>query len=155
MASELGITNGHAARMRFSRFKQHMEGVPSTPRKPRNSVARPAKMPKVEKAEVSKGGREEMNRASLGGERRVEPRVKPEPGLVDSSQADNGVRGTVVVKQVSLSSLALREAEEHNSALHLRQESVLRPPEPFSAPRKSSFGSPDVVVVKIEDSGDD
>ena len=37
MAADLDITNGHAARMRFSRFKQHMEGVPPTPRKPRAS----------------------------------------------------------------------------------------------------------------------
>lgn len=32
MASQLEISNGHAARMRFSRFKQQMEGTTSTPR---------------------------------------------------------------------------------------------------------------------------
>ncbi|KAJ9405895.1 hypothetical protein DTO045G8_6406 [Paecilomyces variotii] len=35
VASQLEISNGHAARMRFSRFKQHMEGIPTNPRNPR------------------------------------------------------------------------------------------------------------------------
>ena len=33
VASQLDITNGHAARMRFSRFRAQMEGTTSTPRK--------------------------------------------------------------------------------------------------------------------------
>ncbi|KAI9842211.1 MAG: hypothetical protein M1837_007424 [Sclerophora amabilis] len=33
VAAQLEITNGHAARMRFSRFKQHMEGVVPSPRR--------------------------------------------------------------------------------------------------------------------------
>ena len=49
MAGNLSITNGHAARMRFSRFKQQMEGVPPSPRKPR-SAATDHKKPKREKA---------------------------------------------------------------------------------------------------------
>ncbi|MCJ1244217.1 hypothetical protein MMC30_001415 [Trapelia coarctata] len=53
VASDLDITNGHAARMRFSRFKQHMEGVPPTPRKPRSDAgrARKAKAEKTTKKE--------------------------------------------------------------------------------------------------------
>jgi hypothetical protein len=35
IASQLDISNGHAARMRFSRLRQHMEGVSTTPRNPR------------------------------------------------------------------------------------------------------------------------
>jgi hypothetical protein len=35
VAGSLEITNGHAARMRYSRFKQHMEGVTTQPRAPR------------------------------------------------------------------------------------------------------------------------
>lgn len=40
VASQLEISNGHAARMRFSRFKQQMEGTTSTPRasKPKKST---------------------------------------------------------------------------------------------------------------------
>ncbi|KAL1864826.1 hypothetical protein Plec18167_009620 [Paecilomyces lecythidis] len=39
VASQLEISNGHAARMRYSRFKQHMEGVPTNPRNPRPKKA--------------------------------------------------------------------------------------------------------------------
>lgn len=35
VAGSLEITNGHAARMRYSRFKQHMEGATTQPRAPR------------------------------------------------------------------------------------------------------------------------
>ncbi|RAL02427.1 uncharacterized protein BO80DRAFT_443737 [Aspergillus ibericus CBS 121593] len=35
VATELGISNGHAARMRYSRFKQQMEGIAPTPRSAR------------------------------------------------------------------------------------------------------------------------
>ncbi|MCJ1307183.1 hypothetical protein MMC25_000829 [Agyrium rufum] len=40
VAKELGITNGHAARMRFSRFKQHMDG-PSKSKKANASTGNP------------------------------------------------------------------------------------------------------------------
>ena len=54
MAGQLDITNGHAARMRFSRFKQQMEGIPPAPRKPRTTTPRskkpkPEKVPKLER----------------------------------------------------------------------------------------------------------
>ncbi|KAI9774809.1 MAG: hypothetical protein M1840_000025 [Geoglossum simile] len=39
VASQLEITNGHAARMRFSRFKQHMEGVTPGSRRRASSMA--------------------------------------------------------------------------------------------------------------------
>ncbi|KAI9763016.1 MAG: hypothetical protein M4579_000079 [Chaenotheca gracillima] len=42
VASQLEITNGHAARMRFSRFKQHMEGVTPCPRRRNGSTAAPS-----------------------------------------------------------------------------------------------------------------
>ena len=49
VAGQLGITNGHAARMRFSRFKQAMEGVVPAPRKRAGvSGARPRRV-KTEK----------------------------------------------------------------------------------------------------------
>lgn len=43
MAGSLDITNGHAARMRFSRFKQQMEGVQPQVRKPKENVPRKRK----------------------------------------------------------------------------------------------------------------
>ncbi|MCJ1374583.1 hypothetical protein MMC20_005815 [Loxospora ochrophaea] len=51
VAAQLDITNGHAARMRFSRFKQQMEGVPPTPRRPRQNQAGE----RVKKAKREKG----------------------------------------------------------------------------------------------------
>ncbi|OJD15669.1 hypothetical protein AJ78_04087 [Emergomyces pasteurianus Ep9510] len=45
VASQLEISNGHAARMRFSRFRQHMEGISTTHR---------TKKPKVDKAQLKK-----------------------------------------------------------------------------------------------------
>jgi hypothetical protein len=58
VAKNLDITNGHAARMRFSRFKQHMEGTPTGRRKPRADAQdrRKAKVEKRVKAEASSGG---------------------------------------------------------------------------------------------------
>ena len=55
MASELGITNGHAARMRFSRFKQTMEGGQPT-RKPRaeSHKQRKSKLDKRRKGDKGK-----------------------------------------------------------------------------------------------------
>ena len=50
VAAQLNITNGHAARMRFSRFKQAMEGVVPAPRKRIASASsRPRKAIKTEK----------------------------------------------------------------------------------------------------------
>ena len=46
------ITNGHAARMRYSRFKAQMEGIQTTPRRPR-SIASRQKKPRKEKAKSS------------------------------------------------------------------------------------------------------
>ena len=44
MADQLDITNGHAARMRYSRFKQQMEGIPPTARKARTATPRQKKV---------------------------------------------------------------------------------------------------------------
>lgn len=70
VAGNLGITNGHAARMRFSRFKQQMEGIPPAPRKPR-AVATHHKKPKREKAKPTR---------EMEPKKKSQPMVKPEPG---------------------------------------------------------------------------
>jgi hypothetical protein len=49
VASQLEISNGHAARMRFSRFRQHMEGIPTVSR-----TARPKKPSKSECSKLDK-----------------------------------------------------------------------------------------------------
>ena len=80
MASQLEITNGHAARMRFSRFKQHMEGTTTTPRTPR------VKKPKPEKGESKKRALDEpaegRGKQLCGGNSDVA--VKPEPLLQEN-----------------------------------------------------------------------
>ncbi|PYI03806.1 hypothetical protein BO78DRAFT_431857 [Aspergillus sclerotiicarbonarius CBS 121057] len=55
VATELGISNGHAARMRYSRFKQQMEGIVPTPRPARVKKA-PKKAAKASptKAELAR-----------------------------------------------------------------------------------------------------
>ncbi|MCJ1397947.1 hypothetical protein MMC11_001143 [Xylographa trunciseda] len=67
VASDLEITNGHAARMRFSRFKQHMEGIPPTPRKPR-SDARQHKKAKTEKNVKAEGKPAKAEKSSMKSE---------------------------------------------------------------------------------------
>ncbi|MCJ1382721.1 hypothetical protein MMC17_005834 [Xylographa soralifera] len=64
VASDLEITNGHAARMRFSRFKQHMEGIPPTPRKPRSEV-RQHKRVKTEKNAKAVGKRPKTENSAM------------------------------------------------------------------------------------------
>ncbi|KAE8381082.1 hypothetical protein BDV26DRAFT_289782 [Aspergillus bertholletiae] len=49
VANQLEISNSHAARMRYSRFRQQMEGITSTPR-----ACRPKKAPNKSKASPSK-----------------------------------------------------------------------------------------------------
>ncbi|PGH17707.1 hypothetical protein AJ80_04715 [Polytolypa hystricis UAMH7299] len=69
VASQLEITNGHAARMRFSRFRQHMEGTSTTPR-----TQRPKKS-KVDKAQAKQKQFSEPKPTIV----KAEPVVKKEP----------------------------------------------------------------------------
>lgn len=76
VANGLDITNGHAARMRFSRFKQHMEGAPVQPRNPRP------------KKDV---GNKEKNAEGKGRKRVFDADVKEEGMKVESGDA-HGVK---------------------------------------------------------------
>ncbi|KAI1932394.1 hypothetical protein LOZ65_000688 [Ophidiomyces ophidiicola] len=66
VASQLDITNGHAARMRFSRFRQHMEGITSTSKAPRT------KKPKADRPKPKK-----QTFTDLKAQPEM-PRIKPE-----------------------------------------------------------------------------
>lgn len=105
VADGLDITNGHAARMRFSRFKQHMEGVPSQPRtaKPKKEGAKILKSTRKKglkrgldddvKGEAMKGADVEI------GEMRMKlEAVKEEPSRVPDSD-DIQERPAVRVKR--------------------------------------------------------
>ncbi|KAL2050883.1 hypothetical protein ABVK25_008781 [Lepraria finkii] len=92
VANGLDITNGHAARMRFSRFKQQMEGTASQPRKPRPTAPRPKKTkpdkpPSSETANTNANGQQE---SGIKGE----SMVKGEPGV----KAENIIKGEPIVK---------------------------------------------------------
>ena len=66
VANEINITNGHAARMRFSRFKQHMEGaVPST-RKPRETHQQ-KKVKTQKKSKREEGGNDAKSKVKAEG----------------------------------------------------------------------------------------
>ncbi|KAK2830993.1 hypothetical protein FQN49_007108 [Arthroderma sp. PD_2] len=82
VASQLEITNGHAARMRFSRFRQHMEGNTTTARTPRAKKPK-AETPKSKKAMFDEPARD-MERSPTAGPGptiKQEPEVKTEPGF--------------------------------------------------------------------------
>ena len=94
VADGLDITNGHAARMRFSRFKQHMGGIPSQPRIPRpkkegikdtkNAKGKGQGLKRVLDDTVKQDG---MNEEDIDA---VETNVKPEPGT--SIKAEPGMK---------------------------------------------------------------
>lgn len=90
MAGNLDITNGHAARMRFSRFRQQMEGIASTPRKPRTAVTHGKKIKRDKpKPKREKAPKQDIERAIKTEPRRdieqmpevgeIERVIKPEP----------------------------------------------------------------------------
>lgn len=73
VADNIGIKNGHAARMRWSRFKQHAEGTPPQP-----------KTPKPKKTDVEKNGKRDLENPGhliKADDGRDEKRVKLEHGL--------------------------------------------------------------------------
>lgn len=80
VASQLDISNGHAARMRFSRFRQHMEGITTVPR-----AARPKKPSTKESSKLgkfAKGEERPKKRPASSDFIKEEP---PEPSLQMSS----------------------------------------------------------------------
>lgn len=95
MAGQLEITNGHAARMRFSRFKQHMEGVPPSPRRPRPVVPRHKKPKHETRADHEQRVKGDDEPAAVKPEpmsvdeqvSNVEPSTKPEPMSIDEQFA--------------------------------------------------------------------
>jgi hypothetical protein len=77
VSAELEITNGHAARMRYSRFKAQMEGRAPSERKPRDPNRSP-RTPKAKRVKTDPGTKKE------NGEQSSINKVKLEPGLHDA-----------------------------------------------------------------------
>ena len=106
MAKELEITNGHAARMRFSRFRQHMEGSATMSRK----RVSPSSEPKTKRTKSTKSDEKQSKaertskREAASNDIKADPRVnslrsmstssrvKPEP-VVKSEPGDFGMLG--------------------------------------------------------------
>lgn len=141
--------------MRFSRFKQHMEGIPTAPRKPRSNVPRPAKVSKREKANISTGGDEDVSLTAPKVERRSEARVKAEPGVVDLPEACNGTRSGAPADQVGQLLLDPRDEEDRKPPAQLLHGSIFGPSEALFAPGGSFVRQSDQVMVKVEESWDD
>jgi hypothetical protein len=96
VAEGLDITNGHAARMRFSRFKQHMEGIPTQPRNPRPKKDGTKDTKNVKGKGLKRGPDGDIKGEDMKGEDgeaeeariKSEPssRVKGEPGVMEDSK---------------------------------------------------------------------
>lgn len=85
MASNLDITNGHAARMRFSRFRQQMEGIQPPRRKPRTA--------KEESEPNSKSKIKPEKRLREEGPEVVKKKpAQPTPSLYDQAPVEKSVR---------------------------------------------------------------
>ena len=129
VANQLDITNGHAARMRYSRFKQQMEGVQPTARKARTATPRQKKA-KPDKSEKDKKQTEEHQVPIFKVEKEedvdempgVEPTVKeeyflkPEPviktelgGEEDGTWSPDGTVAFGVMQQMPLDPTALAD----------------------------------------------
>ncbi|MCJ1284261.1 hypothetical protein MMC26_003592 [Xylographa opegraphella] len=115
VASELDITNGHAARMRFSRFKQHMEGIPPTPRKPRTEP-RQHKKAKIEKTAKAAGKRAKAEDSNL--ESGSMDRQAPANSHDDSTHRSNGKKLPFVKLDLLQEPEALIKPEPHIKPEH-------------------------------------
>ena len=151
----MDITNGHAARMRYSRFKQQMEGVPPASRKARAAVtrqrkARSDKSDKKDKKQteehqgtVFKVEKEEPMDEMSGVEPSVkeehafkpEPVIKAEFGGEDGTWSPDGSVDAGAMQQMPLESAALAD------------HTYLRP---YSPGEETSQTLPELVAVKAE-----
>jgi hypothetical protein len=83
VAEGLDITNGHAARMRFSRFKQHMEGIPTQPRNPRPKKDGAKDTKNAKWKGLKRGLDDDIKGEDMKGEdgEAEEVKINPEPGI--------------------------------------------------------------------------
>ena len=168
VADGLGITNGHAARMRYSRFKQHIEGIPTQSRaakkkndgKKETEAAKGQKRKSPDGEEGSKGEskteqkhepvKEEVFRAettaskAMVTEVKPEPSIKPEPTQESPPQACH-VSPTVDVKVEQMPANTI-QPPHHASATKLKQESGAKKRSPSGQAKAKS----PVTTVKPE-----
>ncbi|KAF7506606.1 hypothetical protein GJ744_011643 [Endocarpon pusillum] len=119
VAGTLEITNGHAARMRYSRFKQHMEGAVTQPRAPRAS-----KKEGKEGKEVGKKGKKRGFEEDTDDQKDAPVFPKSEPGL-----AGTGVRVKRECVGGSIRIKSETDPEPSSSEVHIKPEPGLLPNE--------------------------
>ena len=131
VASQLEISNGHAARMRFSRFKQQMEGITSTPRaaKPKKTTKtgsdKGASKPGLEKGVISPP---------------PAPPVKQETGTGTESAYDPGQSPYIKMEaETYLQRIPTLEDESVSSTLYTRPLQPFRSQQQFYTPQYSSY----------------
>ncbi len=112
VATQLGITNGHAARMRFSRFKQAMEGVVPAPRKrttagSNTSSHRSSRRVKTEKAIKAEKAADAKVEPDADGETEMES--KPNIDVIKTEQQQQQQQDTVTASSSSLTTAAPEE----------------------------------------------
>lgn len=143
MAGQLDITNGHAARMRFSRFKQQMEGIPPAPRKPRSAVPR-NKKPKPQKAPKSEPKSSDDTPAAVKEEPipmdGIEPTIKPEPVIKEEPYLEQV--GSFLEPESSAEANSLHQMTLEPSP-YLEQEAFFRD-------HGSEYLSPSSPIIKAE-----
>ncbi|KAL8773787.1 MAG: hypothetical protein Q9194_004243 [Teloschistes cf. exilis] len=110
VADELEITNGHAARMRYSRFKQQMEGIVPQARKPRtpkkkdttDDAPKPKKRKREQQAQSQKEEASKDKTFPATGTQGTASEVKTEPTVKAESTAEPTapiIKAEPVVKQ--------------------------------------------------------
>lgn len=154
VAAAMEITNGHAARMRFSRFKQHMEGVPTQPRTPRTKTEKKEKKEKegLEKP-VKKGIKRDADgdvkeetpgEFGLLGEGRI--KVEKEMDAIGEGPGMSGMRELQMAERIRGSSIV---PEESNYTLATGDTHGLVAPVDLQLPRSELGNSPVSGMLSI------
>lgn len=158
VASQLEITNGHAARMRFSRFRQHIEGIPVNSRTPR--TPRPKKPKAAEKPKSKKAMLEEMRPQPPPTPTpviKLEPFIKPEPGM-EAMGYPSGMSSIPMANTTAATSSAQQVFyyPVHNPSTVAPSDLTLRypAPEPTFGYSKPPIGE-NWVPVKTEKDGEE
>ncbi|PLN78747.1 hypothetical protein BDW42DRAFT_201978 [Aspergillus taichungensis] len=154
VASQLEISNGHAARMRYARFKQQMEGTA-----PGSRAARAKKSSSKSKKEYS--SKEDMMRESTPAQQPEHPQpqqtVKQEP-LMSRYEADPFVKNDPYAQR-TLNMAEIPHASSHTMA-HSSGQMLMAPYSHGTVasvdlamyPMSLNFGSP--APLKLERSAD-
>ncbi|KAI9825235.1 MAG: hypothetical protein M1832_001269 [Thelocarpon impressellum] len=139
VAGQLDITNGHAARMRFSRFKAQMEGHQPSPRK-RAAPGSSPRTKKIIKTEKGEKGKSNCSEDTQTDEQEMPPlrtfRVKAEPMDAEPSSPPPEVD----------SKIGIAEGQPGSNGATTPLQHCIAPPSAgmqLQTPQQVAVGSPD------------